>query len=303
MKHNSLVLPFIPLILLLMFSCQSTMSRGDLAKEYFNIGNAFYDLGEVEKAVEYYKRATSLDKSLMSANYNLARAYLEQGQLEKGRAILNLLLEKDPENVLVLETLGYSWYKDSNREKAKAFYLKALSYNESDQSVLYNLGLIALEDEDVPAAENYLTTLYRINPDGPVTLRLGEIALEKGEGEKALAYYDQFLKKNSSDIEALNAVIDAYILQKRYIDAVARADQLLALLPADKKQDLYFKKAKVLFLEMHDYNQGMTAMTGALDNGYNDKEAIKVLLVAAPDDLRKSLVKLLAQKGITIAGY
>ena len=79
-------------------SCASGVPEKDVAPLYYNLGNAYFELGELDRAVESYLKAIELDESLARASFNLAKVYVEKNQLDKASRILEELLTEDPEN-------------------------------------------------------------------------------------------------------------------------------------------------------------------------------------------------------------
>ena len=275
------------------------LSRKDLAKEYYNIGNAFYELGKTEEAVEYYRRAIELDRTLLKANYNLARAYIEQKEYDQGIAILDILLKKDPENTMILETLGYACFKKGDFVLAREYYEKVLEVNELDESSLYNLGLLSQAEGKEAEALDYYLRLYKVNPEGNVLKKLGEIYASSGDNEKAIAYYEEYLTKNASDIDANLAVKDLYMNEAYYSKALERLDNLTAQVKeSDKLAEFYFEKGRLLIIFIGDYQKGIEALNAAIDNGFRDKQKIGEFLKEVKGDLAQTLKDLFKKRGV-----
>ena len=77
---------------LLFSGCTSQVQQKDLATEFFNLGNAYFELQKYDKAIEYYMQAIELDDTLIKANYNLARVYIEKNDFNKAQEILRAII-------------------------------------------------------------------------------------------------------------------------------------------------------------------------------------------------------------------
>ncbi len=52
----------------------------------FNLGNLFYEAGNFDNAIAYYRRAVEADPALSTGHFALARAYTRKGHLEDATA-------------------------------------------------------------------------------------------------------------------------------------------------------------------------------------------------------------------------
>ncbi len=139
----------------------ATASR-EVSYEYYNIGNTYFEVGDFNKAVEYYEKALE-DKELNDNQilYNLGVAYSRSGRFDKGVAHLQLLLDKDPENLRLLQSIAFSYFlageKDGSEENylgAVEYYDEILSISEYDSIALFNKSRILLKLDAIHKTEN-----------------------------------------------------------------------------------------------------------------------------------------------------
>ena len=88
-------------VALLFAACVTSESAKQIASDYYNIGNAFFDLGQYEKAVTYYQDALRADPGMVKADYNLALTLVRMKRIDEAVVILKRLRPSEPEPVLV----------------------------------------------------------------------------------------------------------------------------------------------------------------------------------------------------------
>lgn len=165
---------------------------------YVNFGNLLMHMHEYDRAIRFFKKALELDERTGTAYYGLGNAYFEQekykeAQHEFQRAITNRLRVSD-----VYFMLGLSFqYQDANTlslpyllravelepdeekefqfglalaqeellEEAKEMFDKVLSRNKEHSDAHYNLGVIALYDQDVETSMYHFEEALTYQPD------------------------------------------------------------------------------------------------------------------------------------------
>ncbi|MGD9368052.1 MAG: tetratricopeptide repeat protein [Desulfobacteraceae bacterium] len=95
----------------------------DYALAYNDLGVLSYQIGEVEKAREYYEKAVSLEPTNHIFMKNLAEHYLlVMGEIEKALELYVVILKDDPQDVEALMAAGRISEALNNHEQASIFY-------------------------------------------------------------------------------------------------------------------------------------------------------------------------------------
>jgi tetratricopeptide (TPR) repeat protein len=150
----------------------ATTDKAQLAREWYDIGNAWFDKGEWKKAGASYSRAIALDPRLAAASFNLARALAEAEDYEGALQVADDLLVEDPGNVRVVALRAWALYKTGEAKAAIAAYDGLLELDPYAPDAIYNVALIrsSLGEKERAAAD--LEPLLRAKPEDYEALAL-----------------------------------------------------------------------------------------------------------------------------------
>ncbi len=266
-------------LLLLLVSCQTSSEKLELARDYYNIGNAYSDLEQYDKAAEYYKRALVLNPDVNQAAFNLAKTSIETSDFSQAVSLLEDLAEEDPSNLMVLEMLGYAWYQRRDEEKAYEYYQKCLEIDPAHIRSLYNISILSRQREEWAESRGYLERLLDLEEKKEYRVLLAELLHAQGDTEASILNYESLVEEYGGDRENYLAMKDLYLKDERYYKSLDMIDQLIDLggSPEDKSE-LYFEKAKLELESLDDPIGSQADLKAALDNGFRDKDAVDSLL-------------------------
>ncbi len=96
-----------------------------------------------EEVLKKYPKNKQTQETLENAQFSLSAIYVQQGNMEKGEAILQEVLTEDPENAQANNDLGYLWAdQGKNLEKAREMIDKALALEPENAAYLDSLGWV-----------------------------------------------------------------------------------------------------------------------------------------------------------------
>jgi tetratricopeptide (TPR) repeat protein len=195
-----------------------------------------YDSGDVDAQVEYAQKLQTVGGDVENANLALAQALLNKGSLsfdenvnaDKAIALLQNVLEKNPNNPEALSAMGYAYEIKQEYEKAFEFYNRALSINNKDDTTLVRRGhAYELDGQTELAQDDYLKA-YEINPNSDFTiLHLARMSYSTEDYSKAIELADLILDKSqnahtkavASEIVGQIAILDNdYDTAQQYFD-------------------------------------------------------------------------------------
>lgn len=265
-------------LLVALAGCQSYVRRVDLAEEYFNLGNAFYELEDYERAAEYYQQALDLEPELAPASFNLARAYIESGDYAEAVAILEELRGGDEDNVLVLESLAYAHSQQGRYERAAALYEQVLATSPYRVSALYSAALVYDRLEETARSRELLERAWETDPtDADVLFHYGRVLHEAGEGEEAVSVLSDYVDAAPAEQTArLNEVARIYAEERYFARAISVYDRVLA--GEETNAEALFGTAVLQLTAIEDAVSGVESLTAALEAGFSDEERAEALL-------------------------
>lgn len=169
----------------------------DVSKGYYNLGLAYYTIDSLDKAERIYRKALKLDSSNVDLYINMAALYIKKRRFDLAEQYALMGLRYDPDNNLVnynlgksyylrnqyqkaqrpfeiavsrtpnpkwFITLGFTYYKNNNMERAIAAYKESIRLDPKDPVPWSLLGRVYYELKDFKEAERVSMRAIEINP-------------------------------------------------------------------------------------------------------------------------------------------
>jgi tetratricopeptide (TPR) repeat protein len=131
----------------------------------YRIGEAFYNLGDLQRAINYYKKAVDLAPFVLDFKNKYGSALAAKGLLPNAKKEFNEILKENPKHVSALTNLGYLKLAQGNAREAEQLYLKALSLDPDYEALLLNIAGLFAYKKDFKQAELYLNKILKRNPN------------------------------------------------------------------------------------------------------------------------------------------
>lgn len=146
----------------------------------YGLGFAYFENGNVDKAVESFEQAVELDSKNIDALFVLGLVYAEEGEYGKAEEQFIHILEMDPENADAWYELGF-------------LYLNTELY------------------DDAAACFHLVNQIDPANPDAPY--ELARLHAVQGNPEEALEQLELALKNGFSDLELISIDPDLEVVR------------------------------------------------------------------------------------------
>jgi len=276
-------------LLVLLAGCATSAGAKVIASDYYNIGNAFFDLGQYDKAVLYYQSALRVDPSMVKADYNLALTFVRMKRNDDAVAILKRLLSSDQKNTTIMAALGWAYHQAGKDADALAQYDILLALSPADQNAWYNSGIILWKLDRKPEALVRFRKVLAIAADDTDALyAAGSILLSMDDPQGSADMLSRYVDKKSDDVDAWYLIAAGAERLHKYSRALEAYDRIISLDP--KQGAAWFGETRLLLSVVEDPQKGLDALGKALAAGFKDRDAIKALL-ASPQLLEKDKVE------------
>jgi len=124
------------------------------AVQFCNLGVAWYEKGDYEKAIEYSKRAIRLNPNYAAAFNNLGVAYAKQGKFDLALGCYNKATNIDPNYATAFNNLGVAFYRLGSLQKAVEYFEKAIEADPKyDRACSYKVVVLMKKGERNKAFE------------------------------------------------------------------------------------------------------------------------------------------------------
>ena len=259
--------------------CASGGKSPDIAAEYYNLGNAYFEMAHYDKAIAYYTTALGFNPEHAGARINMALALIQQKKAPEAREILTKLLAEDEKNVTVMTALGWALHAEGKDEEALAQYDRIAELSPENYDALYNSALILWKLDRKKEALDRFKKLLAVSPDDNDALfSAGALLVALDDAAAAAEYLERYLQKKPEDKDALFLLAESRVGLKKFSQALAAYEKISVLDP--KEARAWFGKARLLLTVIEDPDKGMSALKQSLELGFSDLGAVKTLLAS-----------------------
>lgn len=160
---------------------------GDMRMEALNYEMATENY---EKALKLKEERGEDDTALRMLKLKLGEAYVNLGDVEKAKEFLNKVLAENPKETKALVLLGDLYFKQESYKEAADYYNQALEISPREFDVLVKLGKTYLESGRLEEAKEAFEDALAISPYVvEAYFGLGDVYQKQGLTEKALEQY------------------------------------------------------------------------------------------------------------------
>lgn len=160
--------------------------------QHYRQGTQLRLAGKTHLAAEEYRQALQLNDQHEDALYYLGNMYLELDEFDRAKTAWQRLIQINPSSARAHFQLGdlYLYFEQEkffNIDAAEAEYLYAMDINKEETAPLLRLGEVALMRGDLTESQSYLEAVIGSNyKNVEAHFLLGFIAWKQGNREKAL---------------------------------------------------------------------------------------------------------------------
>lgn len=227
---------------------ESTVFEPDPEKamNHFLNGLASEAKGDFATAILEFQDAVKLDPSA-GIYYSLAKNYYFLDKLSLALTNIKKAIQLQNTNVEYYDLLQEIYQTGNEPDSAAAVLEKIIELDSSRVAAYYNLARIYENQKPLQAIETYNKLLDIIGPEWSVLLRITDMYDRIGEKEKAVEAMEELLKLDPVNTGIQKVLIDLYLENEQYDDAIVVVDDILQLYPHDL--EARNRKAEILIMK------------------------------------------------------
>ena len=251
---------------------ETSGNTGELDYAYFRLGNVYFELGQIDKSVETYRKSLAISEQKgqvivdVGMAKKVARALLKQGKAQEAIQFLTTIDRKNlaliiDDKMTMAESFGECYAALKQYKRAEAYYLESIAWSKKTASwaalVAYmGIGRFYVATSQYAKASPYLQKLLSA-PQGQVPanilmeVHLMQFKVDSAAGRYvvAIAQYQQYKALNDSIFNAgksrqINELEIQYETQKK-------EQQIQLLTEKEQRQQSELKRAQTTRYGVH----------------------------------------------------
>lgn len=137
-------------------------------------GRMYEQIGNSEKAKEYFDKAAPLTPGTFKGNIDMANAYFDVKQFETAGKFYEKALEINPKDIDARTDLGTTYIESTNPDfdRGIAAFNESLRIDPKHEPTLFNLAIAYLRKGDLEDARRTASKLEATNPSSPLIAKL-----------------------------------------------------------------------------------------------------------------------------------
>jgi tetratricopeptide (TPR) repeat protein len=132
------------------------------AVQFCNLGVAWYERGDYEKAVEFSQKAIRLNPGYAAPLNNLGVAYAKQGKFTVALECYEKATCLEPHYATAFYNIGVTFYKLGDQDKAVEYFKKAFVQDPKHMSAYHHETLALMENNENDGALDLLDKTHKI---------------------------------------------------------------------------------------------------------------------------------------------
>jgi cellulose synthase operon protein C len=200
----------------------------------FQLGSVLAGSKDWLASVRYFEAGLAIDQDSTWAKTQLAKVYLQLGQIETATDYLTQARNANSKDMFVYVTLAKLFHHQNDTFEAERIILDGLEIDERNQDLIMEYALILERRANYrEAIEAYEEALLN-EPDDPVIVgRLGNLYRLIGEYERSQAYFQRAIGLNPSASWIRAYYVELLTDREQWSEAMVAIDQLLEITPDD----------------------------------------------------------------------
>jgi len=149
-------------------------NKPDTFEAQLKAGDMYSQIGNFEKAKEYFDKAAPLAPNTFAGNVTVANAYFDAKQFEAAQKFYEKALAINPNNIDARTDLGSTYIEraDPDFDRGIATFNESLKIDPKHEPTLFNLAIAYFRKGDNENAKKVVAQLEQANPSSPLLAQL-----------------------------------------------------------------------------------------------------------------------------------
>ena len=209
------------------------------ASDYFIEGSTLYKQHKIDKAIIVFQNLLKKFPNELNSKGLLALCYKEKKELRLAYDLLKDCIDKEPNNVFFLYSMGNILSANKNFPDAKKCFLRALDIDKNSTDSLNGLGVLYYHQNDFVNSKKYLYNSLHILQDMNIIEFLISIAKKEIDYNQIIHLYSLALKLNPNVHKQMKDIFydlgTSYMNLSDYNNGKKYFSKSITLNPLDKK--------------------------------------------------------------------
>jgi len=245
-----------------------------------NIANEYYSMGDVDKALEMYKKLARNKKNIPIIHRNYFDLLLSTGDFKTAEKYIDEIIKSNPNNIYYIIDKGLLFKSSNDQDKEENYYKKVFNEIKDDdrstrQAAQYLIGKQKLNY----AEELYLMARNEQKDPYRYAIELATIYRLLNEKDKMIREYLNFVNKSPNNLPYVRNVLQNYLTDSE--DLKSLENLLYDLIQKDPENNIYSELIIWVNIQQRNfYGAFVQARAYDLRMGKEGNEIFEVGLIA-----------------------
>ncbi len=210
---------------------------GESSMAHHGLANAFLRLGEVDKAIDHYRKALEINPNSSDSYTNLANALAMRGEYDEAIKHYRKAMEIDPADSNIPFNLGSALELKGNFKEAVQYYEKALNINPTHPEAHFKLANSLVRQERFKEAIDHYQQALQLKSDlVEAHNNLGRVLAAQGQLDQAMEHFREALRVQPDFTAAHESLAQALAEQGKRDEAIQEYNEALRILQAGRQE-------------------------------------------------------------------
>jgi uncharacterized protein (TIGR02466 family) len=205
---------------------------------WHNLGVTYRSFSEPKKAIECYKNILIVGEKIPELHFNIGCAYYDIGELKKAELSLKTAIKLRPDYVMAHETINNLFWENSLQNKFLASYhLYLKDANQPSEDMYFSfIAQLILSKNTEQAIDSVQQAITRFGPKAKFCHALATLYLKNGiKHDKSTALIAEAIKQDPNNSRFRIDIANIFIQQENYLEALQHLDIALQTSPLNQE--------------------------------------------------------------------